>query len=117
MAIGARDSGWAAANLPENRANTVALFRHLRQEGQVEDVPFRVSGVNSHSETVAHDKRLGIHTAVEVWDPSPGVLVRTARVRSGEIYAVVMVVPLSPIDPGAYEVFVQFCRSIADRPG
>lgn len=63
-----------------------------------------------------HDKRLGTHTAVEVWDPSLGMLVRTARVRSGEIYAVVMGVPLSAIDPGAYEVFTQFCRSIADRP-
>ena len=63
---------------------------------------------------VWHDKVLGGYEAVEIWDPGAGVAVRVARVQSGELYAVALVIEASRIDPGTYDVFERFCYSIED---
>lgn len=64
---------------------------------------------------VWHDKALGGHEAVEIWDPRAGIAVRVGRVRSGELYAVVFL--QTRIDPDIYDVFERFCHSIEDLSG
>ncbi len=66
---------------------------------------------------VWHDKVLGGHEAVEIWDPGMGVAVRVGRVQSGELYAVAVVSEPTRIDPDTYDVFDRFCHSIEDLSG
>lgn len=62
---------------------------------------------------VWHDKTLGDHDAVEIWDPEARRVVRVGKVESGEFYAVVF--GPTGIDPDVYDVFDRFCHSIEDR--
>lgn len=61
---------------------------------------------------VWHDKSLGNHEAVELWDPRARYVVRVGRVRSGELYAVGFDSFRNP--PGTYEIFDRFCHSFED---
>lgn len=64
---------------------------------------------------VWRDKKLGPYEALELWEPGIGLVLRIARVRNGEIYAVSFGLLPSSIDPDSYGIFDQFCHWVEDR--
>lgn len=88
-------------------------------QATAEGVLFRFGSPSPHAvgnlSVVWRDKKLGIHDALELWDPGVGWVVRVGRVRSGEVYAVAFNILRSRIDPDSYDIFERFCRSVEDR--